>query len=434
MTIRYDDVLEKVLAVVEGHAAFANLDEVVIVRDLRGGVRLALRGRESETERASLDSALEQALGPWHGGAPLSTADHKAKTLAQHIVDKAEDWPAQWPQTWVDPTGGSHDLTPEKWKHVQRVLAKEDWVRSDRAGPPWELHAKTPTVVAFYSFKGGVGRSTALGIVAWQLAKAQKRVLAIDLDLEAPGLGGLFGIPPVSARPGVLDWLVEHGVGQRPALQGAGTQPSMLCPVRVHGVSFDVIPAGDVDTRSYLEKLARLDYHQSVESKTSPVKEGLKELLQAVRRMSPAPDYILLDARAGFHDIGGLSLTTLAHVDVIVARQAAATEPGLRLTVEMLKQRRKLEDQLLVFGQAFAPPARASDPEPAERRAFSELVAKLLPPEAPRPVCLEENADIARAFTLHDIQPTTLAGASGYSELVQQIEMLATPPPSGTSP
>jgi Mrp family chromosome partitioning ATPase len=47
-------------------------------------------------------------------------------------------------------------------------------------------------VVTFYSYKGGTGRSMALANVAWILASAGYRVLAIDWDLEAPGLHRYF--------------------------------------------------------------------------------------------------------------------------------------------------------------------------------------------------------------------------------------------------
>src|SRR5262245_1267249 len=47
-------------------------------------------------------------------------------------------------------------------------------------------------VITFYSYKGGTGRSMALANVAWILASNGKRVLAIDWDLEAPGLHRYF--------------------------------------------------------------------------------------------------------------------------------------------------------------------------------------------------------------------------------------------------
>src|SRR5262245_4309869 len=48
------------------------------------------------------------------------------------------------------------------------------------------------TIVTFYSYKGGTGRSMALANFAWILAAAGRRVVVIDWDLEAPGLHRYF--------------------------------------------------------------------------------------------------------------------------------------------------------------------------------------------------------------------------------------------------
>ena len=65
-------------------------------------------------------------------------------------------------------------------------------------------------IFTFYSFKGGVGRSMAMANVAWELASRGLRVLAIDFDLEAPGLERYFRVPveEVHKTPGVID-LIE---------------------------------------------------------------------------------------------------------------------------------------------------------------------------------------------------------------------------------
>ncbi len=52
----------------------------------------------------------------------------------------------------------------------------------------------TPRLV-FHGIKGGVGRSTAIAMLAYHLAKKGKNVLLIDFDLESPGLSGLM-LPP----------------------------------------------------------------------------------------------------------------------------------------------------------------------------------------------------------------------------------------------
>ena len=43
-----------------------------------------------------------------------------------------------------------------------------------------------------FSFKGGVGRTTALVATALTLARNGQRVAIVDLDLEAPGLSTMF--------------------------------------------------------------------------------------------------------------------------------------------------------------------------------------------------------------------------------------------------
>ena len=45
----------------------------------------------------------------------------------------------------------------------------------------------SPRLIGFYSYKGGVGRSMALAHCAVELARRGRKVLIIDLDLEAPG-------------------------------------------------------------------------------------------------------------------------------------------------------------------------------------------------------------------------------------------------------
>src|SRR5437899_505885 len=58
-------------------------------------------------------------------------------------------------------------------------------------------------IITFYSYKGGTGRSMALANLAWIVAASGKRVLAIDWDLEAPGLHRYFR--PFLADPDLFE-------------------------------------------------------------------------------------------------------------------------------------------------------------------------------------------------------------------------------------
>src|SRR5881392_468367 len=62
------------------------------------------------------------------------------------------------------------------------------------------------SIVTFYSYKGGTGRSMTLANVAWLLANSGRRVLAIDWDLEAPGLHRYF-------EPFLSDKSLERSTG-----------------------------------------------------------------------------------------------------------------------------------------------------------------------------------------------------------------------------
>ncbi|MEU0988840.1 FxSxx-COOH system tetratricopeptide repeat protein [Streptomyces sp. NPDC005953] len=73
----------------------------------------------------------------------------------------------------------------------------------------------TATIVTFYSYKGGVGRTMALANVAWLLASDGKRVLVIDWDLESPGLHRFLrpflSDPDLVRLQGVVEMVRDYG-------------------------------------------------------------------------------------------------------------------------------------------------------------------------------------------------------------------------------
>ena len=77
--------------------------------------------------------------------------------------------------------------------------------------------------VTFYSYKGGSGRSLLLANTAQFLALARKRVVALDLDFEAPGLHYKLNIGKPGHRTadvvparGVVDYLTAALSGPHP--------------------------------------------------------------------------------------------------------------------------------------------------------------------------------------------------------------------------
>lgn len=65
-------------------------------------------------------------------------------------------------------------------------------------------------VTTFYSYKGGSGRSMTMANVAWAMATNGERVLAIDWDLEAPGLHRYFHPFLEDPEQAVSDGLIDR--------------------------------------------------------------------------------------------------------------------------------------------------------------------------------------------------------------------------------
>lgn len=363
MALSFDHVLEDVVRICEARPDFASVEAATIVRDVRGRVRLALRvGSGLQLDASALEADLKAALGGWFEG-PLLGEDLNPdlKRIRSLVFEQDVPWTDA---SDVDPAAGSRINTPPgRWHLLERRLSKLEWLAADKAKLPWELAAGMPAVVTFYSFKGGVGRTTLVASTALLLALDGKRVVVVDLDVEAPGAATLLG---ATTERGVVDYLVEH------AALGRGSLDGLVGPAQALGDQaslVQVVGAGTLGP-SYFEKLARLDFvgAQLGGDEPSPVTQGLRSLLRDLARQTPRPDYILLDSRAGLHDVAGLSLHDLAHVDVLVGRDSDQGYLGLELTVMALGKRRSVDELLCLVVQTMAP----NDPGSEEYARITE--------------------------------------------------------------
>lgn len=351
----FDEAIPIALGVCEALEGFPDI-EACLVRDLSGRIRLVLRSgnraSDKKVDATALEAQLARQLGGFFAGPILCTWGKPAQaTLARAVFDRASTWPPGWP-TKFQRDGAEHAVDTTRWRGLARVLAKEAWLAAP-VDPPWPLHAGTPTIVSFHSFKGGVGRSTLLALCARRLARQGHRVVAIDLDFEAPGLGSLFEAPPVGGR-GALDWVVDHI-----ALRGDHVSPvdaapaAKLSPTEANQIR--VLPAGEVGW-SHIEKLGRLDYASAggEPGVASPVESALRALLGDIRRRYE-PRFVFLDARSGLHDLGGLSLHALSHVDVLVTRDGPQNLLGLKLVLQAIAQRQGDSPRHPIVVHAMAP-------------------------------------------------------------------------------
>lgn len=165
-----------------------------------------------------------------------------------------------------------------------------------------------PIVTTFYSLRGGVGRSTALAYTAYLLADQGKRVVCVDLDLEAPGLAALFGKEDeVEEGQGVVRLLLELEQGGQPDISRHLLRVS-------ESYELYCLPAGMPDA-DYARQLSLLEPDAWYQEDRNP----LRILLELLAKGLPfRPDVILLDARTGISRISAPLLFDLADLAFIV--------------------------------------------------------------------------------------------------------------------
>ncbi|WP_377268549.1 FxSxx-COOH system tetratricopeptide repeat protein [Peterkaempfera sp. SMS 1(5)a] len=177
------------------------------------------------------------------------------------------------------------------------------------------------TVVTFYSFKGGTGRTMALANVAWILASNGKRVLTMDWDLEAPGLYRYFfpflGDPALDSTPGVID-LVRDFDALTPRPPAERYHEYARVERYASSLRWDFPEGGYIDfvspgrqTPEYSQAVNTYDWRGFHE------RRGGSAFLDALRHdMRENYDYALIDSRTGYSDTSGI--TTLQLPDVLV--------------------------------------------------------------------------------------------------------------------
>ena len=185
-------------------------------------------------------------------------------------------------------------------------------------------------VVTFYSYKGGTGRSMLLANVAWILACNGCRVLAIDWDLEAPGLHRYFSPflldKELNDTDGVIDFVIDFQVtatmGDR---ADAGSDEEWFLPYAdltsyaqplqwefPSDGALDFVGAGRQGP-SYSTRVNGVGWGDFYE------RFGGGAFIDAAKRFAKERyDYVLVDSRTGVSDAAGICTVQLPDVLVVL--------------------------------------------------------------------------------------------------------------------
>jgi len=203
----------------------------------------------------------------------------------------------------------------------------------------------TIPIVTFYSYKGGMGRTTTLTSYALDLVINQKkRVCIIDCDLEAPGYLNFFDLSNSEAissgeKNGLVEFLADYNFKKNIDIKDYIISPT---PIVEELKNLFIIPAGNLSDTTvtetensfithrdqYLEGLSRIDI-----ANEHSIIEGFNTIFEAIKE-TIKPDIILIDSRTGFNDIFGVTALILSDLIVGLFGSSEQTKPGLRFLLD----------------------------------------------------------------------------------------------------
>jgi hypothetical protein len=205
-------------------------------------------------------------------------------------------------------------------------------------------------VVAFYSFKGGVGRTNCLLSVAYTLARRGRKVLVADWDLHAPGLSLMQCMQPARSGPtrtGILEYLAalhpDRGTGQPSPIEDLLVSPQLMDEAREQKTADGgphmrgdlwFIPAGDLNrgVDEFIKAVHLADLHDLSHFVVNDDPDNDPRLVFKLfcyqvqhatipwhgEGLTGEPDYLLVDCRTGLTEIGDLLLGDATDFTVIV--------------------------------------------------------------------------------------------------------------------
>lgn len=187
-------------------------------------------------------------------------------------------------------------------------------------------------VATFYSYKGGVGRSMALVNIAVLLARAGKKVLIVDFDLEAPGIPSVDLFRNADRMPGLVDYVCAY--------RETGRVPNVGDFITKCASDYDLplwlMPAGRHTLAGYGEKLYSIDWKELYEDYDGYL---MFEDLRYQWSRHPADfDYVLIDSRTGHTDVGGICTRQLPNAVVVMFLPNEQNIEGLKPIVSAIHE------------------------------------------------------------------------------------------------
>ena len=325
--IKFDGVLKNVADILVKNNV--QRDKTVVVRDIYGRILVLFNFDDNEKVKAQQSGLLKKleedlhSLGPYGSNTGLVLCKCDLVGL-ERVFDDPDIL-----ELWQDGT---------KIRLLERQVVGHDWLR-----PKFEPRNNPIPRLAFYGFKGGVGRSTTVAAIALLLARSGKKILVFDFDLESPGISSM--LLPAEKYPtfGVVDWLVEDTVANVDDFLLRNIVASSPLATNLDG-DIRIVPAVGAKTDDpridphYISKLSRIYADKpSSNGGIERFSDRLERLVEKIEELEQ-PDVVLIDCRAGLHDLSAGSIVRIADEAFLFIVNTSQSWEGYRMLFSHWKQ------------------------------------------------------------------------------------------------
>ncbi len=312
--IHNNEVLSRAIEAAAGFVDQYDNVEVYIVQNVYGKI-IVYVGTDQENLVVELEKKMREVIELW-----LTTCElYENNLFAKMEIDL-------WKQE-TDP------MRKGVWV-FEKYITNMYWDAKRKKKARCALKSK---LVSFYSFKGGVGRTTTMMLSAVGAARRGKKVVVVDFDLEAPGVSSLFP-EGILSQYGLLDFFVESNVYPGNINIDEYLYPvSEYCHVNQYGGEIYILPAVGMAARNdadlYRKNLMRFDMDvPAYDEEKTPIDILLTKIDSFL-----TPDYIFIDTRSGIHQIGGITLTRYSDLALMFFYGSSQNLEGMRMTLPVLK-------------------------------------------------------------------------------------------------
>ena len=343
MPVLFDDALPILIRILKEWGGESFVEEGTVLRDATGRLSFFAASTPPVPAPTEAGGSASVERPPAHDESHLDP-------LGRRIVDclgayARKDRPVVYPtEDGASPVLTSSERIPVRVGEQFCYLVDRRIVGTGWLAEPVAAAASGPRRVVFASLKGGVGRSTAVTVVAADLARRGRNVLVVDLDLEAPGLGHLLLEDGRLPDYGVVDFLVEDGVG------GVGNDllrrfvgTSQL--TSSSGGVVDVMPAigrkSEDAPENILAKLSRAMIEDVSETGTVSVGQQVSSMIDRIVALG-SYDAVLIDSRAGLAELAAPAVIGLGATVLLFGTAQTQTIEGYRAlfaALQLLAQR-----------------------------------------------------------------------------------------------